>query len=428
MYSAGFKNMYRKNCQDFIRERCLGFESIVLAVLNKVSRSLSVELNKFLQGLKQVVVSKQAFSQARYKIKWEVFVALNDAFVGSYYEQDDYRLFKGKYLLLCSDGSDYELPWNPSLVEAFGTADNGQAKQPRCMAKGVKIWDFLNQLTVSSHLGRYDVAENQLFKVAWQQANSLLSRRASGQLLLLGDMHYPAFWLVDELNRQSNHFLFRCPVGFCREVTAFMEGPDKDAVLNIPIGGDSKRKSDFKRQTGRSRVPDSVQVRALKFELPDGKPGCLLTSVPAEELPYEEVCELYRCRWGEEISFNFDKNRAEIENFSAKMPQGIRQEWYANTLNSNYVQLFIEDAQELLDKEMKEKNTKYDYKINRSVALGIIKDELPKMLFGNEQPNRFYNRIIKLIVRCREPVRPGRTFPRERKHKLKFSMNLRRVI
>lgn len=372
--------------------------------------------------------SKQSFSKARYKILPEAFVDLNDTFVQAYYELGGYRLYMGKYLLLASDGSDYELPWGEEVLQEFGMADNGQNKQPMCMAKATKIWDVLNCLTVSAELGRYDVAEIQHFKTAWQKALSLLPGRAEADLLLLGDMHYPSFWLIADIQAVGANFLFRCPPTFCREVRQFMDSGAREAVLDIPIATDHVRKHSFKKKTNSTNVPQALRVRALKFVRPNGETSCLVTSVPAEDLDYDSICGLYPLRWGEEVSFDFDKNRAEIENFSAKMPQGIRQEWHANVLATNLAQLLIEDAQELLDEEQCDSQNKYTYHINRSVALGLIKDELPKMLFGKEKPSKFYDRMIKLIIRHREPIRPNRTFPRKRKHRLRFSMNLRRVI
>lgn len=403
----------------------------MLSLLNNISKSLSVELTKFLQRFGQGRLgSKQAFSQARYKIKPEAFVDLNDTFIKAYYGQGGYRLYADKYVLLASDGSDYELPWEEELREEFGVADNTQNRQPMCMAKGVKIWDILNQLTISAVLSRYDVAEIQHFKAAWQKVKPLLSQQKEAQLLLLGDMYYPAFWLIDSLQTQSVDFLFRCRPDFCREIRQFIKSGQSEATLCMPIANDSSRNYKFRQSTGcpPSDVPQCVKVRAINFTRPNGEVSCLITSIPAHDLNYENICGLYPYRWGEEISFNFDKNRAEIENFSAKMPQGIRQEWYANILATNLAQLIIEDAQELVDIEQNEASNKYYYQINRSVALGIIKDEIPKMLFGREKPVTFYNRMLKLILRHRQPVRPNRSFPRKRKHRLRFSMNLRRVF
>lgn len=401
----------------------------MITILNNISKSLGVELTKFLQRFRRGLIgSKQAFSQGRYKIKPEAFIDLNDTFIKAYYEQGGYQLYKNKYLLLASDGSDYELPWIDELKQEFGVADNGLVEQPMCMAKGVKIWDILNRLTVSAHLGHYDVAEIRHFKIAWQKAMSLLSDQADIDILLLGDMHYPSFWLMAGTQAEGIDFLFRCRPGFCREIKRFMKSNSVDQVLTIPILSDGARKHAFKKRTGLEQVPKSVRLRALKFRRPNGKQTCLVTSIMPTQLDPQSICELYPYRWGEEVSFNIDKNRTEIENFSAKMPQGIRQEWYANVLTTNLAQLIIEDAQQLLDEEQQGSSNKYDYQINQSVALGLIKDEIPKMLFGKERPATFYNRMIKLIVRHREPIRPGRAFPRKRKHRLKFSMNLRRVI
>ena len=403
----------------------------MLTLLNNVSKSLSVELTKFLQRFGQGCIgSKQAFSKGRYKIKPEAFIDLNDTFIGAYYAQEGYQLYAGKYLLLASDGSDYELPWEEGLREEFGVADNIQNRQPMCMAKGVKIWDVLNRVTISAVLGHYEVGEIQHFKVAWQKAKLLLQERVDAQLLLLGDMYYPSFWLMDMLQSEGVDFLFRCRTDFCREIKQFMKSGLTQSTLHIPISSDSSRKYSFKQIRGCSdaEVPGLVRVRAINFTRPNGEVSCLVTSIAAQDLEAQSVCELYPYRWGEEVSFNFDKNRAEIENFSAKMPQGIRQEWHANILATNMAQLIIEDAQDLLDEQQQKTSNKHTYQINRSVALGIIKDELPKMLFGKEKISKFYDRMIKLVIRHREPIRPNRSFPRKRKHRLRFSMNLRRVI
>lgn len=401
----------------------------MLAILNHISKSLGVELTKFLQRFGGGVLgSKQAFSKARYKIQAEAFIDLNDTFVKAYYEQGGFQLYKDKYLLLASDGSDYELPWNEEMQEAFGIVDNKQNKQPMCMAKAVKIWDILNHLTVSAQLGHYDIAEIEHFRLAWQKALNLLCSRIDASLLLLGDMHYPSFWLMADIQTQGQHFLFRCPPTFCREIKQFMQAEALEALIDITIAKDSARKHHFKKRTTFSQVPQTLRVRALKFKRPSGETTCLVTSIAPQDLDYDCICALYPYRWSEEVSFNFDKNRTEIENFSAKMPQGIRQEWHANVLATNLAQLLIEDAQELLDEQQSNQSNKYVYQINRSIALGIIKDEIPKMLFGKEKPSKFYNRIIKMIIRHREPIRPERTFPRKRKHRLRFSMNLRRIF
>lgn len=395
-------------------------------LLNNITKSLSVEITGFLQRIlgRFKEGSKQAFSKARYKIKAEAFIDLNDTFVNAYYESGDYQLYRGKYLLLATDGSDYELPWEEELRTEFGVADNG-GKKPMCMAKGVKIWDVLNQITVASLLDRYDKAEIRIFDELWQKTLQLLRETQKHPVLLLGDMHYPSFPLMLDLPDEQTHFLFRCSNNFCREVVTFLKSGKQDDVLHIPLASDFSRTHRMRYVQKRKHIPSHLSVRAVRVTLPTEE-YCLLTSLPAKEVDSASIRALYPFRWSEEVSYNFDKNRTEIENFSAKMPEGIRQEYYANTLYSNFVQLIVEDAQELIEEEQQEKGNKHKYRVNRSVAAGLIKDEIPKMLFGKESIDAFYERMLRLIAKHRQPYRPGRSSPRERKHRLRYSMNLRR--
>ena len=57
--------------------------------------------------------TKQAFSEARQKIKPLAFTILNDNFIKTYYKEN-YKTIKG-YLLLAIDGSDIEIPNTENL-------------------------------------------------------------------------------------------------------------------------------------------------------------------------------------------------------------------------------------------------------------------------------------------------------------------------
>lgn len=426
-----FKKAHRVGDHHFTRERTFNFSTVMLTILNQLSKSLSVELTKFLQRFGGGKMgSKQAFSKARYQIGWEAFEALNNTFVTDFYqiEPQTVQRWKDLWLLLATDGSDYELPWEASLRHAFGVVDNGQGRKPLCMAKGVKIWDVLNHLTISAELGHYDRAELLHFKTAWDKGATLLKKAAPDvRRLLLADRHYPAFWLIEQLQSEGTDFLFRCPPTFCRESEAFIQSAQSEGWLTIPIASDAHRRSKWKQQSAR-KAPEAIRFRILRAEAPNGEPFCLITSLNQEEATRPELLALYPERWGAEVAFFFDKARFQVENFAARKPNGIRQEWYAQLLAANLAQLFIQDAQELLDEEQQTKNNKHRYQINRSVAIGILKDELPSLVAGREIPEEFYARILPLILAHREPVRKNRSFKRERKHKLKFSKNLRSVF
>lgn len=427
--NEAFIKRYKTNAKAFSRNRVLTMGTTILILVNKVSKSLGVEISKFLDRFGKPVVSKQAFSKARYKLKAEAFSHLNELLVSSFYDSGDYRLYKDKYVLLSSDGTNFHLPWTDEMVAEFSMMDNGMGEQPKCFGKCLKIYDVLNGLTLKTQLCKYEAAELNMFAQNWKELEDWLLPKIEDPVLLLADMAYPAFWLINMLNDSGVAFLFRCKKDYCAEVKEFVASDKSHANLRLDMTKYGRKKK-LKRMgfiQDFSDFPDFIELRICRTEAESGKEAYLITCLPEEEVSNEELSPLYHSRWGIETSIDFDKNKIEIENFSAKYPEGIRQEWQAATLSSNIAQLLINDAQEELDKQQLEKDNKYNYQINKSVALGLVKDELPRLLMGQESYQAFYRRLIGLILRYREPIRPGRSFARKRKHKHKYPINMRRV-
>ncbi|WP_367388265.1 IS4 family transposase [Lewinella sp. LCG006] len=424
-----FARCHKVNAKAFSRNRVLTMATTILILVNNVSKSLGVEISKFLQRFGKSVVSKQAFSKARYKLKVSAFKHLNKLLVSNFYSIGNYHLYKEKYLLLSSDGTDFHLPWTEEIVAEFSMMDNGMSDQPKCLARCIKVWDVLNRLSVQTQLYEYEAAEINMFAQNWEEIKKWLLPKIEAPVILLADMAYPAFWLFNKLNNSGVSFLFRCKKDYCTEVKAFIASDEDHANLRLDMTKYGRKKKlkwmGFIQEF--SDFPDFIDVRIYRAKAESGKEAYLITSLSEEEVSNDELSDLYNQRWGVETSIDFDKNKTEIENFAAKYPEGIRQEWQAATLASNIAQLLINDAQEELDKEQLGKNNKYHYQINKSVALGLIKNELPKFMMGQEDYEQFYKRMIGLIRRYKEPVRPGRSYARKRKHKHKYPMNMRRV-
>lgn len=424
--SDKFKEKFRTHPKAFTRRRKLDFPTMIGSMLNRMSKSLAVEINQFLYKFgwkKNLTVSKQSYSEARHKLKYEAFIDLNDTLIRGYYQKSGHQLYQDKYLLLATDGTNYRLPNEEELIEEFDQMDNGQSQA--VLAKGVKIYDVLNRLTIRSRLSDYRTAEEKNFDACWPHVLELIDP-SSQQILLLGDRHYPSFRRFIELDNQGVDFLFRCKSDFCNEVKAFAAGEEEDAILKIDLT--KKWRPQGLKKQGVTNPPDELKVRIIRIPLEDKADIFLLTSVlDQQELTTTQLQELYPYRWEEETSFDFDKNRMEIENFSSKTVEGIKQDFFAAQLTINLTELIIMDAQEQLDQQQEQSQNKYKYQINRSVALGLMKDQVPNFFLAKEAPDRFYLRMRDLFLRFKEPIRPGRTYPRERKYHLKYSMNLRRV-
>lgn len=425
-----FKNRNKLASNNFSRNRIFNFSMIVVAMINRLTKSLNVELSKFLNAFNDGKhATKQAFSKARYKLKPEAFLELNNTLVKNYYKDKTHQLYNNEYLLLAVDGSEYELPWFDDILKEFGFWDNKQGTQPKAMATGVKIWDTLNRLTIDAKLGKYLDSEITMFDEMLSQTLRLLSTSQAAPILLVADAYFASMTRMVRLQQEGLDFVIRCKPTYCREVVDFLEGKDQERILRIDLVSDRNRRARFKEK-GLTDYPPEIYVRAIRFTTHDRKEGCLLTSISTNKLSIEDIKEIYILRYGEEISFFFDKIKSQTENFATKKPIGVYQEWYANLLSMNMIQLLIEQAQLKLEKEQTPTPNKniYSYRINCSVAIGLVKDEIPKVLLGLESVPQFNQRMIELIFKFKEPIRLRRTFERKKKHKLKYHMNQRKVL
>ena len=87
-----------------------------------------------------------------------------------------------------------------------------------------------------------------------------------------------------------------------------------------------------------------------------------------------------------------------------------------------YATFFIGNLQEILSKpsqikaKEKTKEHKYEYKINRNVAIGLMKNKIVK-LFIDEAPQSILDQLERLFIRHLEPIRPDREYERVVKQK-----------
>ena len=91
----------------------------------------------------------------------------------------------------------------------------------------------------------------------------------------------------------------------------------------------------------------------------------------------------------------------------------------------NLQSVIINDVQTEMDEEKKE--TKYEYKINRNLSLGFMKDRVVKILLSNN--SKGYEELKRLFKLEPVPIRKGRKF--ERKFKLtkrKYSITKKKAI
>jgi len=396
--------------------------------INLATKSLNVELNRFFKRIRynseEKSYSKQSYSEARMKMKHNAYIELNEELVKGYYSDGDYKRYKG-YRVLAIDGSRIQLPNKEDVVEEFGLAENGVKTIP--MAMSSTAYDVINKIAVNTYFERYEADERNL---ADKHLSKIKELTPAVRNIILLDRGYPSLYLFTRMLDLDLDFVVRCnDMSFIREIKEFARSEETDKIIEVDLTSRLRKYLSMGKLVNR---PDRIILRAVKIKLTNGITEYLISSLTDKtSFTKDDLKELYHLRWDEETYFNFQKNVLEIENFSGRTPETIRQDYYARILSSNICSLMIEDAQEVIDEQvqMNDGLKHTDYKVNRSVAMGIIKDEVIEMLLSPEYQWRIrYNKLVDTIKRFTIPTIHSRHFERKPKLNNKAFLKKRKAI
>lgn len=229
--------------------------------------------------------------------------------------------------------------------------------------------------------------------------------------LILFDRGYPSLEFIMYLNKIGIKYVMRTATSFYEEVT-----DTKTQDENVEIVVTKERCKGFKKRGRLIPIGTVIKLRVLKVILDAGEIETLVTNLTEEELKYEESKDLYFKRWGIETKFDELKNKFRIENFSGVKPLIIEQDFYATLLLSNIASIFEQEAEEELKEVNLKKNLKYEYKINKNILAGKLKNSLIEMLLENDDDKKemLYSKFIEEIKRNVVPVKKGRVFKRNK--------------
>lgn len=428
LYSNELKDKSRVHEKDFSRSRKVGFLTLVCIILNMIRKSTQLELDDFLkqfnpEGKNNSYYTKQSFSEARQKLSPEAFVILNDGFVQKFYEDGEFKKYK-EYRLLAIDGTYKEVPNNIETREVYGYVKNNSKDLKLARALCSKVYDIENKIMLSSIIGKCEGSER---KMATKNIEKIqISKDSKIKDLILFDRGYPSLAFINFLDSNGIKYLMRTCSSFLTEVN-FTATEDEYVEIEIT----KRRARDLKAKGTPVPYGTVIKSRVLNVELKKGEIEILITNLSKEELKHEEAKELYFKRWGIETKFDELKNKFEIENFSGEKPQLIEQDYYATILLSNMASIFEQEAQVELKQQHAEKNLKHEYKINKNILVGKLKNNLIQMLIEEEEEKKsaMYNQFIAEIKRNIVPVIKDRVVERKKIIRSnKYSKNRRRAL
>lgn len=390
----------------FTRIGKMNFQDIIVFTLNFVKKSLQLELDLFFKDIKGVAMSitKQSFSEARQKILPDAFIKIFYQIVEWYYGTVEFKTHKG-YRISAIDGSIVELNNSQKLRDAYGYEKNDHKMTARALMSG--LYDLENQFMIAAKITRCKYGER---KAATELIDELIRIGVKKDLILF-DRGYPATALILKLENAGIKYIMRTSTGFLKVVK---EAKEPDQVIAIPDGNKGL-----------------IMIRIVKFILDSGVEETLITNLSDQEFSIHELKELYFKRWGIEIKYNELKNRLQLENFTGDTPIAVEQDFYASMYLCNMVALAKADANATIKEKYQGTTLKYEYKVNTNILIGKFRESFIGILLEKSahKRSRMLNKLMKELSRNVVPIRPGRSFIRNKNLKSnKFPLNQKQCL
>lgn len=383
------------------------------------TRSLQRELDAFLKQINHPdynirQVTKSAFSQSRRKLKAEAFLELNDIAIRDYYAGANYIVYNS-HRVLAVDGSKIKLPNSKSIEAEFGSTLYGRNDKSVSMGHLSMLYDCGNLMTLDVKIESTHESERSMLL-------GHLSKVKANDLLVL-DRGYTGRGIMSALLNKGAQFCIRYSQ-VDNQVKAFAQSGLREQIIVMEVPEHSLKEL-------RPDYPDmatSFKVRLIRVDTTEDNYKILATSLLDEQqYPTVDFDELYQLRWGIEEAYKMLKVRAELEAFTGKSPQTIRQDLYSKVLLMNLCAIWSSPIEEKVRQEYKASETrKYNQKINRTNALSAAQSIIVDV-FVNKSFTKAFDWFDRHVMKCREVIRPNRSAERKKKPPQHKSMNYKRL-
>ena len=307
-------------------------------------------------------------------------MSVSDVYSGGYSTWNGYRVW-------AVDGSKMQLPSDPAPLEQFGATGRGHSA---VTAQSSCLYDVLNDIIADARLEPIKTDERAL---AVMHIHHLSAMESFGKELAILDRGYPSFGLIETFMDSGVHYLFRVPKSFILDIDDMPLGDHRYALTT----------------KGRH-----IRIRVIKFVLSSGETETLITDLFDNRIGTDEFKALYFKRWSVETKYGELKHKLEIENFSGRTKDTVYQDYYVTAYLSNMIAIAANETQPVIDKIRADRENIYDYKVNKSHAVGVFKDRFIRALI---EPNPFkrdrtVRRILLLLAFHPTPKRSDRSVPR----------------
>lgn len=389
----------------FTRNRMLPPDTVMKILVQMQNKGVISELCDFFGA--DTVPTGSAFCQQRQKLYPEALRSV--LYSMNHMLSRNMKTMKGYRLLAC-DGSDINIPYDPSDTETYYQT---------------KDWKGYNQLHLNA---LYDVL-NELYQDV--SIDTAAKTRESAALIdmvhkhnypdksiIICDRGYEKYNLIAHMLEAKQKFVIRVKdITSSTSILAHIPVPDTDEfdiqvtrILTYSYTRDIKSHLETyvplnKIANGKFDFLDEehpfykMEFRVVRFKITEDTYECLITNLDESEFSVEDLKVLYHYRWSEETSFRQLKWEVGMVYFHAKKRIGLMQEIYASLILFNFTRFLTINTEVIEDQDRK-----HDYKANFIAAITNARLFIKGIITADQMTER----IKKFLV----PIRPGRSFKR----------------
>lgn len=396
--------------KDLTRSKKLPSDKLLSFMVSCGSSSTKIELLDFF-GLDGCAPTSSAFSQQRAKLKPEALEAVFRNFnssVQSMQKTSGYRFF-------AADGSTFTFFSKPAFSPAEYHVCEGHSQ------KGF----FSIHLNAFYDLQKHTYSDALLQPVHQKDEFAAFCKMVDRhdispdtKAVFIGDRGYCSYNNMAHVLEKGQYFLFRTKDIHSKGLVGNFDFPEEnsfDIQVNVTLVRSHKRKiivkdGFYRRFVDANATFDYLEYgsqdtydlsfRIVRFPISENSYECIVTNLPEDEFPMEQIKLIYFSRWSIEGSFRKLKYTIGLSNFHAYKPEYIKQEIWAKLIAYNITETLISHT------VVKHGKTKHAYKVNFSVAAHICRVFL--RLTTKKDSIDVMNLLCKELI----PIRNERQYPR----------------
>jgi hypothetical protein len=404
-----FSHRHKRRPQDFTRQRHFCFVRTLVFLLQKTVRSVQLHLHEFFDRLGEPwqPITASAWCQARLKLCHTAFLELNQRAILEpvYAAGSDFAVTRWRgHRLVGIDSSLIHLPNTEETGREFGWVQcQNQEGQCGRYAQGrlSVLTDLLNRLALQTLLVGWETGERTLAV----EHLSVLEPQDIGIL----DRGFASYELFARFIAGQRYFVCRCAKSSFGEVNRlFAENRAGQSViveLRPPNG--------MVGEIRAAGLPERITVRLVTVRLSTGELEVLATNL-LDEAMYETAAlgELYHYRWGIETYYGLLKSRLDLENFTGRSPEAVRQDVYATIFLSNLESVLTRPTQHQMTNSSPQRQ--HARQVNRAVSFHALKFHMIELLLSQEPPHQVIQKLERLFAGTPVTVRPCRKVSRKK--------------